>query len=63
MSQDEPFDLRSGEIDVVMRFGVPPFADGRSVASTHDRYYPVCSPAFAQALASALRPAICCRSR
>ena len=50
VSQDEPFDLRSGGIDVLMRFGVPPFPDGRVVVATHDRIFPVCSPAFAHSL-------------
>ena len=50
VSQDEPFDLRAGELDVLIRFGVPPFPDGRAVASSSDAVFPVCSPDFAARL-------------
>ena len=50
VSQDEPFDLGTGELDVLMRFGVPPFPDGRVVAASRDTFFPVCSPGFAARL-------------
>lgn len=52
VSQDEPFDLGTGELDVLMRFGVPPFPDGRAVVASGDTFFPVCSPDFAAHLAS-----------
>ena len=52
VSQDEPFDLRAGELDVLMRFGGPPFPDGRAVAAGSDVVFPVCSPGFASRLAA-----------
>ena len=52
VSQDEPFDLGTGELDVLMRFGVPPFPDGRAVAASSDMVFPVCSPGFAARLPS-----------
>lgn len=56
VSQDEPFDLRKDDVDVVMRFGVPPFADGKVVAAANDTFFPVCSPDFARRLKSPPRP-------
>jgi LysR family glycine cleavage system transcriptional activator len=50
VSQDAPFDLRAGEIDVLMRYGIPPFADGEVVATTADVVYPVASLRFAARL-------------
>ena len=56
VSQDEPFDLRTDDIDVVMRFGAPPFVDAKTVASAGDTFFPVCSPDFARRQKSLLRP-------
>jgi LysR family transcriptional regulator, glycine cleavage system transcriptional activator len=50
VSQDEPFDLRSGGPDVVIRYGAPPFLDGRTLISRPDSLFPVCAPAFAERL-------------
>jgi LysR family glycine cleavage system transcriptional activator len=50
ISQDAAFDIASGEIDVVMRYGIPPFADGEVVASATDVVYPVASASFAAGL-------------
>jgi LysR family transcriptional regulator, glycine cleavage system transcriptional activator len=47
LSDDEPFDLRSGGLDLVIRYGVAPFSDGRTLVSRDDSFFPVCSPAFA----------------
>lgn len=46
VSEDAPMDLRSGGIDVAIRYGVPPFADAEIVASRPDIVFPVCSPEF-----------------
>lgn len=48
MSQDSRFNLSSGEVDVIIRYGVPPFDDGVVLASRADEVFPVCSPAYAQ---------------
>ena len=54
VSQDEPFDLRNGGVDLVLRYGRPPFADGgRSVALLAERIFPVCSPQLPLATMSA----------
>ena len=47
VSQDEPFDLRTGGLDVLVRFGVPPFQDGEVAAQSRDTVVPVCAPCFA----------------
>lgn len=47
LSQDAPIDLRQGEVDVVIRYGRPPFADGATMASLAEQTFPVCSPQFA----------------
>ena len=49
VSQDEPFDLRTDEVDVMVRFGVPPLTGGRSVSSVGDMVFPVCAPGFNRA--------------
>lgn len=46
VSEDATFDLRDGRLDVVVRYGEPPFADARSLASQPDEVFPVCSPAL-----------------
>jgi LysR family glycine cleavage system transcriptional activator len=48
MSQDSRIKLNSGEADVVVRFGLPPFDDGLVVASRADEVFPVCAPDYAQ---------------
>lgn len=48
VSQDSRINLNSGEVDVVVRYGVPPFGDGEVVASRADEVFPVCSPDYAQ---------------
>lgn len=48
MSQDSRFNLSSGEVDVIVRYGVPPFEDGVVLASRADEVFPVCSPEYAQ---------------
>lgn len=47
VSRDEPFDLRRDEVDIIMRFGNPPFDDGTVITAIEDKVFPVCSPAFA----------------
>ncbi|AIC30952.1 LysR family transcriptional regulator protein (plasmid) [Rhizobium etli bv. mimosae str. IE4771] len=44
ISQDNPISLDDGEIDVAIRYGVPPFSDGTVIASRGDVICPVCSP-------------------
>lgn len=46
ISEDAGFDLRQGRMDVVVRYGEPPFADAASLASMADEVFPVCSPAL-----------------
>ena len=48
VADDSVTDLRRDRLDVVIRFGRPPFADGRSVASLPDHVFPVCSPCLLQ---------------
>jgi DNA-binding transcriptional LysR family regulator len=50
VSQDSRIALAQGEVDVAVRFGVPPFDDGLVVASRADRVFPVCSPDYARRL-------------
>lgn len=47
VSRDDRIDLASGEVDLVIRFGQAPFADGETVASARDLVFPVCSPDYA----------------
>jgi DNA-binding transcriptional LysR family regulator len=46
VSQDNRIDLDSGEIDIVIRYGLPPFSDGTVIASQGDIIMPVCSPDY-----------------
>lgn len=46
VGDDAMTDLRRDRLDVAVRYGVPPFADGRSLASLRDEIVPVCSPAL-----------------
>jgi DNA-binding transcriptional LysR family regulator len=50
ISQDEGFDLRRGDAQIVIRYGRPPFAGARVVASLADQIFPVCSPGFRDGL-------------
>ncbi len=47
VSRDSRIGLESGEVDVLVRFGVPPFDDGRLMGTRTDVLFPVCSPTFA----------------
>lgn len=51
VSQDLPIDLRDRTVDVVLRYGTPPFADGEVLASMPDEVVPVCSPALRESVA------------
>ncbi|SCB61793.1 DNA-binding transcriptional regulator, LysR family [Rhizobium aethiopicum] len=46
ISQDSPIALDDGEIDVAIRYGMPPFNDGTVIASRGDVISPVCSPDY-----------------
>ncbi|WP_434713816.1 LysR substrate-binding domain-containing protein (plasmid) [Rhizobium sp. YTUHZ045] len=46
ISQDNPIALDDGEIDVAIRYGMPPFSDGTVIASHGDVITPVCSPDY-----------------
>lgn len=50
ISQDGAVDLRDGELDVLLRFGKPPFRDGTVLSSHLETAFPVCSPEFAESL-------------
>lgn len=47
---DKPFDMVSGDEDLVVRYGVSPFSDGLVIASCGDLLFPVASPDYAQSL-------------
>lgn len=53
VSQDARINLDSGEVDVLVRFGTPPFDDGQTLASRSDEVFPVCAPAYRDKLAAA----------
>lgn len=62
ISQDARIHLGGGDVDVVVRFGIPPFDDGVVVASRADEVFPVCSPDYAarlQSLGADLQSAEC----
>lgn len=46
VSQDARIDLDAGGIDIAIRYGRPPFADAKVVASQEDFVVPVCSPDY-----------------
>ncbi|UVD60716.1 LysR substrate-binding domain-containing protein (plasmid) [Rhizobium sp. Pop5] len=46
ISQDSAIALDDGEIDVAIRYGMPPFSDGTVIASCGDVITPVCSPDY-----------------
>jgi DNA-binding transcriptional LysR family regulator len=48
VSQDSKIDLDGGQVDVAIRFGVPPFNDGTVIASRGDVITLVCSPDYLQ---------------
>ena len=50
LSDDGPTDLRRDRLDAVVRYGRPPFADGRCIASSPDTVFPVCSPRLIERL-------------
>lgn len=47
VSRDDRIDLGSGEVDLVIRFGQGPFADGETLAMARDVVFPVCAPDYA----------------
>ena len=49
VSDDAITNLRRDRLDAAIRFGKPPFADARSIASLPDLVFPVCSPRLLQA--------------
>jgi len=48
VADDSITDLRRDRLDIAIRFGKPPFVDGRSIASMPDHVFPVCSPRLLQ---------------
>jgi DNA-binding transcriptional LysR family regulator len=48
VSHDGKFLLESGEVDIAIRFGTPPFGDGTVIASKGDIMFPVCTPGYAK---------------
>ncbi|MGP3698877.1 LysR substrate-binding domain-containing protein [Rhodobacter sp. NSM] len=46
VAEDAVADLRKERLDLAIRYGRPPFDDGRSVADLRDEVFPVCSPAL-----------------
>ena len=50
LADDGATDLRRDRLDAVVRYGSPPFADGRCIASRPDQVFPVCSPRLLQGL-------------
>lgn len=51
ISQDSKINMESSNVDVVIRYGNPPFDDATVLASCGDMIFPVCSPAYATKLA------------
>ena len=46
VSQDSRINLDNNEVDVLVRFGNPPFDDGQTLATRSDEVFPVCSPDY-----------------
>ena len=46
ISQDSKINLDGGEVDIAVRYGLPPFSDGTVLASCGDVIFPVCSPEY-----------------
>jgi len=53
VARDSRIGLDTGEADVVVRFGVPPFDDGRLISACRDVVAPVCAPTFAERIRDA----------
>ena len=51
IARDSRIGLETGEADVVVRFGIPPFDDAQVITSSRDVVVPVCAPAFAARIA------------
>jgi DNA-binding transcriptional LysR family regulator len=47
VSRDSRIGLESGEVDLVIRYGLAPFDDGVVIGSHADELFPVCAPDFA----------------
>ena len=45
-TSDDPINLENGDVDLAIRYGKAPFADGSVMASHSDVLYPVCSPDY-----------------
>ena len=52
VSQDSRINLDNNEVDVLVRFGNPPFDDGQTLATRSDEVFPVCSPDYLARLQS-----------
>lgn len=50
IAEDSATDLRRDRLDVCIRYGKPPFPDGRSILSHPDEVFAVCSPRLLQRL-------------
>ena len=46
--RDSRIHLTSGEVDVAIRFGTPPFEDGEVIASKADVIFPICTHEYAK---------------
>lgn len=46
VSQDSRIKLDEGDVDIVIRYGTPPFSDGVTIASRGDSIFPICSPDY-----------------
>ncbi len=47
VSRDSRIGLEAGEVDMVIRYGLPPFDDGVVIGSRPDEVFPVCTPSLA----------------
>lgn len=56
ISEDSSFDLREGRLDVIVRYGRPPFSDAISIANMEDEVFPVCSPRLQETIQGAVEP-------
>ncbi|TNC48594.1 LysR family transcriptional regulator [Rubellimicrobium rubrum] len=52
VAEDASIDLRQSPRDVLVRYGLAPFEDGRSIVSCPDEVFPVCVPALARTVGS-----------
>lgn len=46
VSQDARIPLNGGDVDLALRYGLPPFEDGLVLASRADVVFPVCAPGY-----------------